>query len=174
MRRALGALVIVMLWAAAAAAKDVYQTPEAFLEEVFDGSLPEPEALWLTGELRKQVDELLRHSSPGLRVRYWKRGERTAWILEDIGKYEPITTGVVVNSGRLQRIKVLIYRESRGWQVRHDWFTRQFEGARLTEDRRLDTNIDGISGATLSVRALTGIAELALFLHRQVTGDGED
>jgi len=167
-----GVFMALWLWTSPAPAADVYQTPEAFLEDAFDGDVPAPDAIWLTRDLRGTVAEILDRKPSGLRIRYWRRGARTAWILEDIGKYEPITTGVMVDSGRLARIKVLIYRESRGWQVRHDWFTRQFEGARLTGDRELDRQIDGISGATLSVRALREIATLALFLDRRVREDG--
>jgi hypothetical protein len=60
---------------------------------------------------------------------------------------------------------VLIFRESRGWEVRHDFFTDQFKGVTLNDDRELDLPIDNISGATLSVRALTRLARLALYLH---------
>jgi uncharacterized protein with FMN-binding domain len=101
-------------------------------------------------------------------MRYWTRDHRSAWILEEIGKEQPITTGIVVQGGRIERIKVLIFRESPGWEVRHDFFTEQFKAAGLTEKHGLDRHIDGISGATLSVRALTRLARLALFLDHQI------
>ncbi len=81
---------------------------------------------------------------------------------------KPITTGLAVDDGAIERIRVLVYRESRGWEVRYDFFTAQFIGARLDGDARLDRRIDGISGATLSVRALTNLARLALYLHHAV------
>ncbi len=101
-----------------------------------------------------------------LRLRYWGRDGRTAWILDEIGKEEPITTGIVVNGRAIEEVKVLIFRESRGWEVRHPFFTDQFKGARLGHDDQLDRHIDGISGATLSVRALKRLARVALFLHQ--------
>lgn len=153
---------------AVARAADVYLEPEAFLDQAFDGDPPEPSVIWLSGSTRDVVEEILGHDYRGARVRYWLEGRRTAWILEEIGKHEPITTGLIVDEGELVRIRVLIYRESRGWEVRHDFFTEQFEGAKLVEDQRLDRSIDGISGATLSVRALTKLARLALYLHEQV------
>ncbi|PSQ91940.1 MAG: FMN-binding protein, partial [Proteobacteria bacterium SW_6_67_9] len=58
-------------------------------------------------------------------------------------------------------------------EVRREVFLEQFEGATLTDDRQLDHSIDGISGATLSVRALTKLARLALYLHERVTDTGE-
>ena len=151
-----------------AAARGVYQTPEDFLAEVFAGEVPRPRSVWLTGQVRETAQRILGHRPAALRARYWRRGPRTAWILEEIGKEKPITVGLVVDGGRLERIKVLVFRESRGWEVREPAFTRQFDGARLDDQARLDRTIDGITGATLSVRALTNLARLALFLHAKV------
>ena len=69
--------------------------------------------------------------------------------------------------------KVLVFRESRGWEVRHPFFTDQFRDAGLTGELALDRNIDGISGATLSVRALSRLARLALYLHTVIPA-GDD
>lgn len=151
-----------------ALAEDVYLVPDAFLAQAFEGDPPEPAVIWLSGSTREVVEAILAHRYRGVRIRYWQRGDRTAWILEEIGKERPITTGLVVDDGALQRIRVLVYRESRGWEVRHDFFTDQFNGAQLTDELRLDRPIDGISGATLSVRALTKLARVALYLHQTV------
>ncbi|RMD70411.1 MAG: FMN-binding protein, partial [Gammaproteobacteria bacterium] len=144
--------------------------PQAFLKETF-GEVPKPRLLWITKDLKKGIRDILGHDLGVLRLRYWQEGKRTAWILEEIGKEEPITVGIVVNGGRIERIKVLAFRESRGWEVRYPFFTDQFKGAGLDKDKALDRPIDGISGATLSVRALKKLARLALFLHSQVAGD---
>jgi hypothetical protein len=154
----------LLLTGPAALAGGTYQTPEAFLAEAFDGTPPSASLVWLTGKRRTAVEQILGHRYSTLRVRYWRRAARSAWILEEIGKEEPITVGVVVNGNRIERIKVLIFRESRGWEVRHPFFTDQFKAAGLTDKRALDRPIDGISGATLSVRAMKKIATLALYL----------
>ncbi len=164
--------VLLVSGTATARAADVYLEPEAFLDQAFDGDPPESSVIWLSGSTRDVVEEILGHDYRGARVRYWREGSRTAWILEEIGKHEPITTGLIVADGELTRIQVLIYRESRGWEVRHDFFTEQFEGARLVDEYRLDRPIDGISGATLSVRALTRLARVALYLHQRALGEG--
>lgn len=153
---------------ATSAAADTYQTPEAFLRESFSGTVPQPAALWLTGAVREQVKAILGHEPAQMRVRYWQDGQRSAWILDEIGKEKPITTGIVIDGSRIERIRVLVFRESRGWEVRHTFFTDQFKQRGLTADNGLDGPIDGISGATLSVRALTNLARLALYLHQQL------
>lgn len=152
---------------ASSAAAEVYQTPEAFLKESFAGEPPQPSLVWLTGALRDTVTTILGHEPGQLRIRYWREGSRSAWILDEIGKERPITTGILINADRIERVHVLEFRESRGWEVHHDFFTDQFRQAGLTEDLQLTRHIDGISGATLSVRALTKQARLALFLNQQ-------
>ncbi len=152
---------------------EVYLPPEQFLAESFDGQAPKPGVLWIAGDTREAVEKILGHRPGALRVRYWARGARTAWILEEIGKTQPITTGIVVDNGSVARITVLIYRESRGWEVRYPFFTDQFKGTKLVGANELDRNIDGISGATLSVRALTRLARVALLLDAKVHQEGK-
>lgn len=165
-------LAILLLPALAPAAADsTYQSPEEFLGEIFAGSPPEPKFIWLRGEVKQKVMEILGHKYPGIRIRYWGEDQRTAWILEEIGKTQPITVGLVVDNNGLESIRVLAFRESRGWEVRYPFFTDQFSGIRLTNDNQLDRPVDGISGATLSVRALKKLARLALYLHQQTVTD---
>jgi hypothetical protein len=103
-----------------------------------------------------------------LRLRYWDDNTKRAWILEEIGRDKPITVGLITANGKILDVKVLIFRESRGWEVRYPFFTDQFKDTTLTAERNLDQKIDGISGATLSVNALTKLARLALFLDSYV------
>jgi hypothetical protein len=161
------ALLVLLSIAASTLAEGVDQQPEAFISEVFAGNPPAPEVVWITRSLRDPVRDILGHTPDTLRVRYWGENQRTAWILEEIGKERPITVGLVIDNGHLENVKVLAFRESRGWEVRYPFFTDQFKGVRLTRDNELDHSIDGISGATLSVRALKKLARLALFLHNQ-------
>ena len=163
-------LIPCLLWLCISTpvAAETYQTSEAFLHAAFPGSVPQPALLWLTGELRKKVETILDHPATQLRLRYWRESQRSAWILEEIGKEKPITVGIVVDAGRIERVRVLRFRESRGWEVRHAFFTDQFKQAGLSDTLKLDKPIDGISGATLSVRALTNLTRLALYLDQQL------
>lgn len=163
------AFLVLLLPAGPVPADDVYQTREDFLQEVFAGVVPEASVLWLRDALRTTSTAIMGHPYPGLRVRYWLRDGRSAWILEEIGKEKPITVGCVVANGSIELVRVLAFRESRGWEVRYPFFTDQFRGMGLTGDHALDRSVDGISGATLSVRALEKLARLALYLHGQAT-----
>ncbi len=149
----------------------VYQDPADFVSEAFRGNPPAPKVLWLTPEMRQEVEAVLGHAPNGMRMRYWQEQAQTVWVLDEIGKELPITTGIIVNNGAIERVRVLVFRESRGWEVRHDFFTNQFKGAGMTKDGRLDRQIDGISGATLSVRAVEKLARVALLLDPRVNGN---
>jgi hypothetical protein len=157
--------ILLLLACSAATARGTYQEPADFIAETFGAEPPSPDVIWLRGDTRDTATAILGHRYPSLRVRYWGDSQRSAWILEEIGKDQPITVGLVVSDGRLERIKVLVFRESRGWEVRHPFFTDQFREIGLTDKLGLDRDIDGISGATLSVRALKKLARLALYLH---------
>ena len=148
-------------------AEELYQTTEAFLNEAFNAKPPAPDVVWLRGGVKETAAEILGHAYPGIRVRYWGEDKRTAWVLEEVGKTQPITVGLVVSENGLESIRVLAFRESRGWEVRYPFFTDQFAGISLTDENKLDRHIDGISGATLSVRALKKLSRLALYLHQQ-------
>ncbi len=109
------------------------------------------------------------HDFHSLRVRYWRDGAKSAWVLDEIGKELPITIGITVSDGAIDNVSVLEFRESRGWEVRYPFFTDQFVDARLGPDEDLNQRIDGITGATMSVGAITRITRVALLLHEHVT-----
>jgi hypothetical protein len=160
-------LLLILLQTVTVFAGDDYPSQEEFLREAFNGATPETAVIWLKGSIKDTAAEILGHPYPGLRIRYWGEAGRTAWILEEIGKVKPITVGLVIDDAGLDKIRVLAFRESRGWEVRYPFFTDQFTGIGLNDDNELNRSIDGISGATLSVRALEKLARLALYLHAQ-------
>ena len=158
-RRLLAVLALALV--ATASHGEVYQEPAAFIAEVF-GSLPAPKVLWLTKDLQAKAAAILGHPPAQLRQRYWSDARRSVWILEETGKEELITAGFVIADGHIDHVRVLVYRESRGQEVRQSSFLKQFKDAKLTRGDRLDRDIDGIVGATLSVGAMERMARLAL------------
>lgn len=150
-------------------AATIHETQAKFLTRAFTGPQPEPAIIWLSGERKTGVRQLLGHDYPALRLRYWCREKRSAWILDEVGKELPITVGIVIDENHISSLRVLTYRENRGGEVATPSFTDQFNGAALGMDKTLDIEIDGITGATLSVQALTRLAAVALYLHSQTT-----
>ncbi|MEH6502944.1 MAG: FMN-binding protein [Cycloclasticus sp.] len=159
-------LISLLLFSQLLVAKGIEQSEESFLNEVFANKPPQSSVIWLDREKKRVIEDVLQHRAAYIRIRYWQQGSRTAWILHEIGKEKPITVGVFIDQSQIQRLKVLAFRESRGWEVKHDFFTRQFTAASITDELQLNKTIDGISGATLSVRALKKIAKIALYLEQ--------
>lgn len=150
------------------AQKGSYVSLDELRQQAFPEQAVEWQTLWVTQPQREVMEAILGRSFRSLRVRYWGHEQRTAWVFEEVGKEMPITFGVIVDGDQIGDVVVMEYRESRGGEVRHPFFTRQFQQLKLTAEQppRLDGNIDGITGATLSVRAMTKIATLALFCHQ--------
>ena len=161
--RRLLAILAMSCFVTQARAETVYLAPEAFVQEVF-GTPPQPELLWLDADVQQGLAKILGHPPRQLRMRYWRRDGKTAWVLDEIGKESPITAGFVVQDQKIERARLLIYRETRGMEVRYPSFLKQFVGATLGADQQLSRPIDGISGATLSVEAMGRMARAALFL----------
>jgi hypothetical protein len=169
---------LVFAWLALAvsqvalAAEIVHQSPPDFLEQNLPGC--QSKALWLKAPAKAEIESLLDRPFPGARVRYCLAEGKTAWILDEIGKTEPITTGIVVDHGRVARVSVLVFRESRGGEVHREAFVRQYEQAGPGSNSGLDRHIDGITGATMSVSAVNRQVSLALLLDRLVRDKRRD
>jgi len=145
-----------------------YIKPNDFIQQTFADDSIKAHALWLTPSQQTDIKKILAHDFKKLRIRYWQNKHTSAWILNEVGKEKPITFGVVIKNAEINNIQVLSFRESRGSEIRHDFFTHQFKQAKLNHALQLTQHIDGISGATLSVRAMTKIARIALYLDQQI------
>ncbi|MFZ5757418.1 MAG: FMN-binding protein [Pseudomonadota bacterium] len=165
-------ILLLVLTAPALSLAATTEPVDAFVADAFEGRPHESRMLWLTPDIKARAARILGHDYAGLRVRYWRGGTRTVWVLDEIGKELPITIGVVVDRDRIVRTRVLAFREARGGEVRHGFFTRQFADAALVADDRLDRSIDGITGATLSVWAVTRVSRLALAFHQEALRNG--
>jgi len=159
-------LIFLLIFCSDLISADVYQSPEDFVKQAFADKESMQKSFWLTGEHKQVAKDILGHKPYQLKVRYWGLEQKTVWILEEIGKEQLITVGIIVEQQKIQQLKVLAYRESRGYEVRYPFFTDQFKGRSIDNEQKLDQDIDGISGATLSVNALRKLARLALYLHQ--------
>lgn len=132
----------------------------------------ENKSLWLDKSLQQKINKILNHNYPKLRLRYKRfisdELQQTSWFLDEIGKEKPISFGISIINDRVDLIRVIKFRESRGGEIQMQAFEQQFNQAGLNDELFLDKNIDGISGATMSVNAMKKITRVALMLHRLV------
>jgi len=88
-----------------------------------------------------------------------------ATVVEEIGKLLPITFMVTVTpEGEVDRVSVMVYRESHGGEVRRRRFLAQYKGRRKTHPIRVNRDIINVSGATLSARGISTGVKRALFV----------
>ena len=57
--------------------------------------------------------------------------------------------------GVIEKVSVLLYKENYGGEIASKRFLRQFEGKSNGQNMKFNQDIDGISGATLSVQSIT-------------------
>lgn len=153
-----------------ALAGGVYFSAADLQREVFADAEPLAQTLWLTPDRKAEALQLLGQTLTQARMRYQSLGQRHLWTLSEIGKEKPITFAVVTENGRIQRIDVMVFREARGDEIRLPQYTAQYRNLSLTPTGQLSASVDGISGATYSVRSMQKVAKLALLLDRWANG----
>ncbi len=150
--------------------------------EVF---LTEAEALTLmfpkSGRIRKDVIRLTSEKKAQIEERIgWKFPEESfevyigetgtqidgyALVQNTIGKHKPMTYMVGIDqTGHVLNVELLVYRESRGSEVRTKRFNVQYEGKTVSDPVRLNKDIINISGATMSVRSFSAGVKRVLVL----------
>lgn len=103
-----------------------------------------------------KVDTVRADSEAVLRV---TRGDSLlgfALVANVIGKDQPISFLVAIDTqDRLKDVDILVYRESYGGEVAYEPWRRQFRGKTAADSLRVGKEIRSISGATISVNAVT-------------------
>ncbi|WP_339864725.1 FMN-binding protein [Paremcibacter congregatus] len=161
-------LLTPSLWAGAAVTEETYLKTDDYITAALGQKPEKPGTLWVTGDMRPTVEQILDRKTFPLRYRYWRNGNRTVWILNEIGKVLPITTGITVENEKIINLTVLTYRESHGSEIRFPAYSNQFNDVTLKDNLRLSKPINGISGATLSTNAMKKVSRLALYLHHKL------
>jgi Na+-translocating ferredoxin:NAD+ oxidoreductase RnfG subunit len=150
---------------------DVYLTEEQALKIVFPKSQRiERDELHLSPETKSRIQDRIGWKFPedGFQI---FRGESNgkldgyAVIQETIGKHRPITYIVgITPEGKVFDVEIMVYRESKGSEVRRKRFNAQYEGKTLQDPIRINKDIINVTGATMSVRSISAGVKRALVL----------
>ena len=143
----------------------VYLTVEQAPKTIFpEADQFERKDIPVTPELSKKLRQLASPAKPTIWEPFYmtfiarKGGEIIGYavICEEIGKHRPITFIVgVAPDGRVTDTALMMYREPQGYEVRGRGFLAQFAGKTLDNPIMQHQDIRNVSGATLSVRAMT-------------------
>ena len=125
--------------------------------------------LTLPPELKSNIQNSVRQTFYRDNLYYWKIANEDstlayAFLDNVIGKSMPITFVVIINQkGEIMASHVVKYREAYGGEIGNMKWLSQFN--KLTDSSKyiVGKNIDGISGATISVNSLSkGIQKIAI------------
>ena len=88
-----------------------------------------------------------------------------ALVQNTIGKHKPMTYMVGIDSkGQVSDVELLVFRESRGSEIRQKRFNAQYEGKTVLDPVRINKDIINITGATMSVRSMSAGIKRVLVL----------
>jgi hypothetical protein len=109
----------------------------------------------------------VRWSTDSISVYFCRANGRTIGygFVDDVkGKTQYITyLTAILPTGEVKDIDVIAYRESYGGEIGYESFRRQFRGKTASDKLRPGRDIKNISGATISVRAVTdGVRKVLL------------
>jgi len=158
-------LVIVvasLLIAGPSYADRVYLTVDQALVNAFPGDvIVERKVVWITEAQAAQVERRAGSPLPRRVVKAYlgrRAGELAGYAFVDdvIGKTEPITYMVTITpDATVVRLDLLVFRETHGYEIERASWRDRFRGRRLGDGLRVGREIDKITGATLSCRAVT-------------------
>ena len=176
--RRLAALALCAAVAAAPAeAKVFYSQQEALALAFPDAERVETRAELLDDAQARAVERLARAELPSRLVRL-HTGYRGGLVLgHAIIEQHTVRTQpeaflvVIAPDGRLRSIRVLAFYEPAEYLPSERWL-RQFEGRALDDRLRLEGEIHGIAGATLTARAVTGGIRRALAVYQVLLAPG--
>lgn len=153
---------------------EVYLTEEQALKILFPKAQKVlAEELRLTPEQKTRIEQRIGWKFPETSFRAFKaesngKVEGYAVIQETIGKHRPITYIVgITPEGKVFNVEVLVYRESKGSEVRRKRFNAQYEGKTVQDPIRINKDIINVTGATMSVRSLSAGVKRALVLAEE-------
>jgi Na+-translocating ferredoxin:NAD+ oxidoreductase RnfG subunit len=155
-----------------------YTTPQALLSQQFHGServtyvkvKPDPTQ-------RAQLEARLGRPLPKPEYTFFvaqSHGQPDGFALfdEQVGQHEPISFATFFDAeGRITRVEVVAYREPYGDGIRAERFRKQFVGKSGQSQFRAGTDIDAISGATISSRSMCiGVERAAALFETALRG----
>jgi len=126
--------------------------------------------LKLTPEKKAQIEERIGWKFPeeSFEVYIGETGAKIdgyALVQNTIGKHKPMTYMVGIDSrGQVSDVELLVFRESRGSEIRQKRFNSQYEGKTVLDPVRINKDIINISGATMSVRSMSAGIKRVLVL----------
>lgn len=151
-----------------------YSTREEALAKAFPGADVERQTLTLSEEQRQRASDVAggRPIESASVIRYVARsnGSVVGWAYFDTHRIHSQTETLMIllhPDGRSRRVEVIEFNEPRKYQASESWLA-QFADRKLDEDLWIRRGVDGITGATLTARAVTRAVRRAMAVHNEL------
>lgn len=157
-----------------AAYEKIYLTQAQALATVMPGLQVKTQTVTLSAAKRKQIQARLHRKVPENQLTLFvgqRQGktERYALVMNEVGKYYPITFMVAVNTkGQVEQVAIMVYREKRGDAVRRGRFLNQFVKKGTQDPLAVNTDIIHLTGATISSWSVAAGVKKALVLVEEL------
>ncbi|MEO7934423.1 MAG: FMN-binding protein [Chthoniobacterales bacterium] len=159
---------VALIGSAVAGHGEIYLTVAQAQQAIFPGKTCTAAPMTLTPEQRKAIEAACKVRVRQAEVQAWKVAGGGWFIVDEvIGKHEFITWACGIRAdGSVQGIEIMEYRETYGGEVRNPKWRAQFTGKTVASPIKLDSDIQNISGATLSSNHITeGVRRLLATSH---------
>ena len=147
-------LALVLLFPAISFA-EVFLSPQEAIKDIFPDYQEYKTQTHILGQKKVKVFSIFKDTLP------------LGWavVLDEMGLKEPITFLVGIDiEGRVLDVYVLEYREPRGFEIREEFFMRQFQGKSAEAPLVVGKDIDAVTHATISSQAASRAVKKALQL----------
>jgi len=178
--RVLTVLVLIVLFFTSPAnltAKVFYAKDEAIKAAFPEADVIEKQTFFLTDDQQKQVEAIARTRLDSKLVTMYigKRSQKPlGYAMIDVHTVRTLPEAVMVvlsPEGRVVSTLILAFYEPLEYLPNERWL-RQFDQARLAPDFRVGGRIAGITGATLTARAMTESVRKVLALYQVLIAKG--
>jgi len=165
-------VLLTVAWAVTDMGAGVYLTRDEALRLAFGDDAIERTSIFLTDSQLKRAQELAGDGveiQSALVTRFVDGDGKSAYFDTHLVRTLQETLMVVVTpQATVERIEILSFLEPREYLPRETWL-EQFGGRELDRDMALKRKIHGITGATLSARAVTEATRRVLATHQAIS-----
>ena len=164
-------ILIILTFASLILGSEIKEKTLQVINDYYDQDIEIQELKFkIPKKVKKQIQNQIKQKFYRDQIYYWsiKIDDQTHYALMDntLGKTMPITFLVIFNENQeVIHSAIIKYREGYGGEISGKKWLAQFIGMKQDSLYKHEKEIDGITGATISVKSFTkGISKLSLLL----------
>jgi len=175
MNRTAIATLLLLVWPGGGQAR-VYKTQKQALSEIFLGGY-ERKTAFLTEDQVRVVEKQSRARLESKVITFYE-GQNLDGSPAGLAFFDTHTVRTskevvfvwIESNGNVARTEILAFYEPEDYKVRQSWLNR-LDGKDIEDELTVGRDLDGVTGATLTVRALAAAVRRSLALGRMLFGD---